>query len=73
MQRDKRVYILGEAIAQYQGAYKGDLDKLDEKERKLGYRGLVGQPPKAHDMSGEVVQYTIVFRGPNGAATLTML
>ena len=106
MRRDDRVFLMGEEVAQYQGAYKVSQGLLDEfGQRRVidtpiteyGFTGLgvgaafyglrpivefmtcnfsmqaidhiVNSAAKTLYMSGGQVSSSIVFRGPNGAAS----
>ncbi len=106
MRRDDRVFLMGEEVAQYQGAYKvsqGLLDEfgprrvIDTPITEYGFTGLgvgaafyglrpivefmtfnfsmqaidhiVNSAAKTLYMSGGQVSSSIVFRGPNGAAS----
>ncbi len=84
MRKDNKVFILGEEVAEYQGAYKVTQGLLQEfgKERVLdtpisehGFTGLavgaafkINSAAKTLYMSGGQINCPIVFRGPNGAA-----
>ena len=106
MRRDERVFLMGEEVAQYQGAYKVSRDLLQEfGERRVidtpitehGFAGLgvgaamaglkpivefmtwnfamqaidqiINSAAKTLYMSGGQIKSSIVFRGPNGAAS----
>jgi pyruvate dehydrogenase E1 component beta subunit len=106
MRRDETVFLMGEEVAQYQGAYKVSRDLLQEfGERRVidtpiteyGFAGLgvgaamAGLKPivefmtwnfamqaidhilnsaaKTLYMSGGQIKCSVVFRGPNGAAS----
>ena len=106
LRRDERVYLLGEEVAQYQGAYKVSRELLQEfGERRIvdtpitehGFAGLavgsamaglkpivefmtwnfamqaidqiINSAAKTLYMSGGQIKCSIVFRGPNGAAS----
>ncbi len=106
MRRDERVFLMGEEVAQYQGAYKVSRDLLQEfGERRVidtpitehGFAGLgvgaamaglkpivefmtwnfamqaidqiINSAAKTLYMSGGQIRSSIVFRGPNGAAS----
>ena len=106
MRRDEAVYLMGEEVAEYQGAYKVSQGLLDEfGPRRVvdtpitehGFTGLgvgaamaglkpivefmtfnfamqamdqiINSAAKTHYMSGGQVHCSIVFRGPNGAAS----
>jgi pyruvate dehydrogenase E1 component beta subunit len=106
MRRDDSVFLMGEEVAQYQGAYKVSRDLLQEfgPERIIdtpitehGFTGLgvgasmaglkpivefmtfnfamqaidqiINSAAKSRYMSGGQIQCSIVFRGPNGAAS----
>ena len=106
MRRDEKVFLLGEEVAQYQGAYKvsqGLLDEFGEKRvidtpiTEIGFTGLacgaafgglkpivefmtfnfsmqamdhiINSAAKTLYMSGGQMGNSIVFRGPNGAAS----
>lgn len=106
MRRDKDVFVMGEEVAEYQGAYKvtegllaefGDRRVVDTPITEHGFTGLsvgaamVGLKPvvefmtfnfamqamdqlinsaaKTRYMSGGQIGCSIVFRGPNGAAS----
>ncbi len=106
MRRDERVFLMGEEVAQYQGAYKisqGLLDEfgarrvIDTPITEIGFAGLgvgaafyglkpivefmtfnfsmqaidhiVNSAAKTLYMSGGQISSSIVFRGPNGAAS----
>ncbi|MCT8974340.1 pyruvate dehydrogenase complex E1 component subunit beta [Microbaculum marinisediminis] len=106
MRRDEAVFLMGEEVAEYQGAYKVSQGLLDEfGPRRVvdtpitehGFTGLgvgaamaglkpivefmtfnfamqamdqiINSAAKTHYMSGGQVTCSIVFRGPNGAAS----
>jgi len=106
MRRDESVYLLGEEVAQYQGAYKvsrellqefGDRRIVDTPITEHGFAGLavgsamaglkpivefmtwnfamqaidqiINSAAKTLYMSGGQIKCSIVFRGPNGAAS----
>ena len=106
MRRDKDVFVMGEEVAEYQGAYKvtqGLLDEfgaqrvIDTPITEHGFTGvgigaalaglkpivefmtfnfamqamdqLINSAAKTQYMSGGQVKLSIVFRGPNGAAS----
>lgn len=106
MRRDKDVFLMGEEVAEYQGAYKVSQGLLDEfGARRVvdtpitehGFAGLavgaayaglkpivefmtfnfsmqaidhiINSAAKTLYMSGGQIQSSIVFRGPNGAAS----
>ena len=106
MRADPTVFLMGEEVAQYQGAYKVSQGLLDEFGAKRvidtpitehGFTGLgigaafgglkpivefmtfnfamqamdqlINSAAKTHYMSGGQMQASIVFRGPNGAAS----
>jgi len=106
MRRDEGVFILGEEVAEYQGAYKvtqgllqefGDKRVIDTPITEHGFAGLavgaafaglkpivefmtfnfsmqaidqiINSAAKTNYMSGGQVKCSIVFRGPNGAAS----
>ena len=106
MRRDADVFLMGEEVAQYQGAYKVSRDLLEEFGEKRvidtpitehGFAGLgvgaamaglkpivefmtfnfamqaidhiINSAAKALYMSGGQIRCSIVFRGPNGAAS----
>ena len=106
MRRDKDVFLMGEEVAQYQGAYKVSRELLQEfGERRVidtpitehGFAGLavgsamaglkpivefmtwnfamqamdqiINSAAKTLYMSGGQIKCSIVFRGPNGAAS----
>jgi pyruvate dehydrogenase E1 component beta subunit len=106
MRRDPDVFVMGEEVAEYQGAYKvtqGLLDEfgarrvIDTPITEHGFAGvgigaafdglkpivefmtfnfamqamdqLINSAAKTRYMSGGQVQVSIVFRGPNGAAS----
>ncbi len=106
MRRDETVFLMGEEVAEYQGAYKVSQGLLDEfGPRRVvdtpitehGFAGLgvgaamaglkpvvefmtfnfamqamdhiINSAAKTHYMSGGQVTCSIVFRGPNGAAS----
>lgn len=106
MRRDDRVFLMGEEVAQYQGAYKVSRELLQEfGERRVidtpitehGFAGLgvgaamaglkpivefmtwnfamqaidqiINSAAKTLYMSGGQIKSSIVFRGPNGAAS----
>ncbi len=106
MRRDEKVFLMGEEVAQYQGAYKVSQGLLDEfgEDRiidtpitEIGFTGLacgaafgglkpivefmtfnfsmqamdhiVNSAAKTLYMSGGQMGNSIVFRGPNGAAS----
>src|SRR6476661_8734921 len=73
MRRDERVFLMGEEVAEYNGAYKVSQGMLDE----FGARRVVDTPISELGFAGIGVgaamsggQYTvpIVFRGPTGSA-----
>ncbi len=106
MRRDDRVFLMGEEVAQYQGAYKVSRDLLQEFGAKRvidtpitehGFAGMgvgaamaglkpivefmtwnfamqaidhiINSAAKTLYMSGGQIKSSIVFRGPNGAAS----
>jgi pyruvate dehydrogenase E1 component beta subunit len=106
MRRDKKVFLMGEEVAQYQGAYKVSQGLLDEFGPKrvidtpiteMGFAGLgagaayaglkpivefmtfnfamqaidhiINSSAKTLYMGGGQMPSSIVFRGPNGAAS----
>jgi pyruvate dehydrogenase E1 component beta subunit len=106
MRRDESVFLMGEEVAQYQGAYKVSRDLLQEfGDRRVvdtpitehGFAGLavgsamaglkpivefmtwnfamqaidqiINSAAKTLYMSGGQIKCSIVFRGPNGAAS----
>jgi pyruvate dehydrogenase E1 component beta subunit len=106
MRRDPDVFLMGEEVAQYQGAYKVSRDLLEEFGDKRvidtpitehGFAGLgvgasmaglkpivefmtfnfamqaidqiINSAAKSHYMSGGLIRCSVVFRGPNGAAS----
>lgn len=106
MRRDEKVFLMGEEVAQYQGAYKvsqGLLDEfgpgrvIDTPITEHGFAGLgvgaafaglkpivefmtfnfamqaidhlINSAAKTRYMSGGQIECSIVFRGPNGAAS----
>jgi pyruvate dehydrogenase E1 component beta subunit len=106
MRRDDRVFLMGEEVAQYQGAYKVSRDLLQEFGEKRvidtpitehGFAGMgvgaamaglkpivefmtwnfamqaidhiINSAAKTLYMSGGQIKSSIVFRGPNGAAS----
>ena len=107
MRRDERVFVMGEEVAQYQGAYKvtqglldefGDKRVIDTPITEYGFAGvgtgaamgglrpiiefmtfnfamqaidhIINSAAKTNYMSGGQMRCPIVFRGPNGAASL---
>ena len=106
MRRDEKVFLIGEEVAQYQGAYKvsrellqefGDKRVVDTPITEHGFAGLgvgaamaglkpivefmtfnfamqaidhiINSAAKTLYMSGGQIRASIVFRGPNGAAS----
>ena len=106
MRRDDRVFLMGEEVAQYQGAYKvsrdllqefGDKRVIDTPITEHGFAGvgvgaamaglkpivefmtfnfamqaidqIINSAAKTLYMSGGQIKSSIVFRGPNGAAS----
>ena len=106
MRRDQRVFLMGEEVAEYQGAYKvsqGLLDEfgsarvIDTPITEYGFAGLgvgaafaglkpivefmtfnfamqavdhiINSAAKTRYMSGGQIECSVVFRGPNGAAS----
>ncbi|MFN4092488.1 MAG: pyruvate dehydrogenase complex E1 component subunit beta, partial [Brevundimonas sp.] len=106
MRRDESVFLIGEEVAQYQGAYKvsrellqefGDKRVVDTPITEHGFAGLgvgaamaglkpivefmtfnfamqaidhiINSAAKTLYMSGGQIRASIVFRGPNGAAS----
>ena len=106
MRRDENVFLIGEEVAQYQGAYKvsrellqefGDKRVVDTPITEHGFAGLgvgaamaglkpivefmtfnfamqaidhiINSAAKTLYMSGGQIRASIVFRGPNGAAS----
>ncbi len=106
MRRDETVFLIGEEVAQYQGAYKvsrellqefGDRRVVDTPITEHGFAGLgvgaamaglkpivefmtfnfamqaidhiINSAAKTLYMSGGQIRASIVFRGPNGAAS----
>ena len=106
MRRDDKVFLMGEEVAQYQGAYKvsrdllqefGDRRVIDTPITEHGFAGLgvgaamaglkpivefmtfnfamqaidqiINSAAKTLYMSGGQIRCSVVFRGPNGAAS----
>ena len=106
MRKDNRVFLMGEEVAQYQGAYKvsrellqefGDKRVIDTPITEHGFAGMgvgaamaglkpivefmtwnfamqaidhiINSAAKTLYMSGGQIKSSIVFRGPNGAAS----
>ena len=106
MRRDDKVFLMGEEVAQYQGAYKvsrellqefGDKRVIDTPITEHGFAGMgvgaamaglkpivefmtwnfamqaidhiINSAAKTLYMSGGQIKSSIVFRGPNGAAS----
>jgi len=106
MRKDDRVFLMGEEVAQYQGAYKvsrellqefGDRRVIDTPITEHGFAGMgvgaamaglkpivefmtwnfamqaidhiINSAAKTLYMSGGQIKSSIVFRGPNGAAS----
>jgi pyruvate dehydrogenase E1 component beta subunit len=106
MRRDKDVFVMGEEVAEYQGAYKvtqgllqefGDKRVVDTPITEHGFTGLsvgaammglkpvvefmtfnfamqamdqiINSAAKTRYMSGGQIGCSVVFRGPNGAAS----
>jgi pyruvate dehydrogenase E1 component beta subunit len=106
MRKDDRVFLMGEEVAQYQGAYKvsrellqefGDKRVIDTPITEHGFAGMgvgaamaglkpivefmtwnfamqaidhiINSAAKTLYMSGGQIKSSIVFRGPNGAAS----
>jgi pyruvate dehydrogenase E1 component beta subunit len=106
MRRDDKVFLMGEEVAQYQGAYKvsrdllqefGDVRVIDTPITEHGFAGIgvgaamaglkpivefmtfnfamqamdqiINSAAKTLYMSGGQIRCSIVFRGPNGAAS----
>ncbi len=106
MRRDENVFLMGEEVAQYQGAYKvsrdllqefGDRRVIDTPITEHGFAGvgvgaamaglkpivefmtfnfamqamdqIINSAAKTLYMSGGQIRCSIVFRGPNGAAS----
>ena len=106
MRRDAKVFLMGEEVAQYQGAYKvsrdllqefGDKRVIDTPITEHGFAGMgvgaamaglkpivefmtfnfamqaidhiINSAAKTLYMSGGQIRCSIVFRGPNGAAS----
>ena len=106
MRRDDKVFLMGEEVAQYQGAYKvsrnlleefGDRRVIDTPITEMGFAGIgsgaamaglkpiiefmtfnfamqaidhiINSSAKTLYMSGGQIKSSIVFRGPNGAAS----
>ncbi|WP_372707988.1 pyruvate dehydrogenase complex E1 component subunit beta [Brevundimonas sp.] len=106
MRRDEKVFLIGEEVAQYQGAYKvsrellqefGDKRVVDTPITEHGFAGLgvgaamaglkpivefmtfnfamqaidhiINSAAKTLYMSGGQITASVVFRGPNGAAS----
>ena len=106
MRRDPKVFLMGEEVAQYQGAYKvsrdllqefGDKRVIDTPITEHGFAGLgvgaamaglkpivefmtfnfamqamdqiINSAAKTRYMSGGLIKCSVVFRGPNGAAS----
>src|SRR6266403_745757 len=82
MRRDERVFLMGEEVAEYNGAYKvsqgmlaefGERRVIDTPISELGFAGLpldqiLNTASKMLAMSGGQVGCPIVFRGPGGSA-----
>src|SRR3546814_2958997 len=58
MRRDERVFLMGEEVAQYQGAYKVSQGLLDE----FGERRVIDTPITEHGFTG--LGIGAAFRGP---------
>src|SRR6266550_3606215 len=77
MQRDQNVFLMGEEVGVYQGAYKVSRGLLEEFGPKrvvdtpiaeLALDQIVNSAAKMLYMSGGQIRIPIVFRGPSGAA-----
>uniref|UniRef100_A0A1I8IC43 Pyruvate dehydrogenase E1 component subunit beta n=1 Tax=Macrostomum lignano TaxID=282301 RepID=A0A1I8IC43_9PLAT len=68
IERDPNVFLMGEEVAQYDGAYKVSkgLWKLMGDKRAIDH--VINSAAKTYYMSAGDVKVPIVFRGPNGAA-----
>nr|AKA20327.1 pyruvate dehydrogenase [Paeonia suffruticosa] len=64
MSADPKVFLMGEEVGEYQGAYKVSKGLLD----KYGPERVVDTPITEAGFTGIGVSVPIVFRGPNGAA-----
>jgi len=81
MRRDPRVFVMGEEVAEYQGAYKVTQGLLAEfgPARVIEFMTfnfamqaidhIINSAAKTNYMSGGQMRCPIVFRGPNGAAS----
>ena len=73
MRKDESIFLMGEEVAQYQGAYKVSQGLLEEfgARRVIAMQAMdqiINSAAKTHYMSGGQMTCPIVFRGPNGAA-----
>src|SRR6059058_2014279 len=77
MRRDDRVFLMGEEVAVYNGAYNvskgflqefGEMRVVDTPITELGFDQVVNAAAKMLYMSGGQFSMPMVFRGPNGAA-----
>ena len=76
MRRDPSIYLMGEEVAEYNGAYKASKGMLDEFGPKRiidtpiaesGFSGI-SNAAKMRQMSGGQINIPIVFRGPTASA-----
>ncbi|KAG8431505.1 hypothetical protein GDO86_018509 [Hymenochirus boettgeri] len=84
LERDEKVFLLGEEVAQYDGAYKMGFAGIAVGAAMAGLRPIcefmtfnfsmqaidqvINSAAKTHYMSAGLVPVPIVFRGPNGAS-----
>ncbi|KAM4654539.1 pyruvate dehydrogenase E1 component subunit beta, mitochondrial isoform 2-T2 [Amazona ochrocephala] len=72
LERDERVFLLGEEVAQYDGAYKAGLRPVCEfmtfNFSMQAIDQVINSAAKTCYMSAGLIGVPIVFRGPNGAS-----
>ncbi|KAG7278237.1 hypothetical protein CRUP_012733, partial [Coryphaenoides rupestris] len=72
LERDDRVFLLGEEVAQYDGAYKAGLRPICEfmtfNFSMQAIDQVINSAAKTNYMSAGLQSVPIVFRGPNGAS-----
>uniref|UniRef100_A0A3P9IZI3 Pyruvate dehydrogenase E1 component subunit beta n=1 Tax=Oryzias latipes TaxID=8090 RepID=A0A3P9IZI3_ORYLA len=72
LERDERVFLMGEEVAQYDGAYKAGLRPICEfmtfNFSMQAIDQVINSAAKTYYMSAGQQPVPIVFRGPNGAS-----
>ena len=71
LERDPNVFLMGEEVAEYNGAYKvsqGLLEFMTFSFSFVAFDQVVNNAPNMLTMSGGQFNIPITFRGPNGPA-----